>query len=126
MTHTPGLAARFIETLEARDWDSWSALLPADVVYEVPQTGELIRGRDDYLRFNQDYPGDWHLKLKRTITENQYAVAWCSWTGGGGSDDGETIAFLECDEQGLITSITDFWPEPYDPPPGRVSARINR
>ncbi len=40
--------------------------------------------------------------------------------------DGETIAFLECDEQGVITSITDFWPEPYDPPPGRVSASINR
>lgn len=119
MTDISGLAARFIELLERRDWDAWAPLLHPDVVYDIAQTGERIRGRANYLRFNQEYPGDWHLHLKRTITENQYAVTWCSWTGGGDSDDGETIAFLEYDDQGLITHITDFWPEPFEPPPGR-------
>jgi len=30
------------------------------------------------------------------------------------------IASLEArDWDGLITRVTDFWPEPYEPPPGR-------
>ena len=119
MTDIRGLAARFIETLEPRDWESWAALLHPDVVYEVPQTGESIRGRKRYLRFNQEYPGDWHLRLRRTISEDRHAVAWFDWTGGGGSDDGEGIVFIDFDDEGLITRLTDYWPERYEPPSGR-------
>jgi ketosteroid isomerase-like protein len=52
------LAERFIASLEARDWEAWAALLDPDVVYEIPQSRERIRGRDRYLQFNQEYPGD--------------------------------------------------------------------
>ena len=119
MTEIRGLAARFIETLEARDWESWAALLHPDVIYEVPQTGERIRGRERYLRFNQEYPGHWHLRLRRAISEGRHAVAWFDWTGGGGSDDGEGIVFIDFDDDGLITRLTDYWPERYEPPSGR-------
>jgi hypothetical protein len=83
------LVERFIASLEARDWDNWAALLHPAVVYEIPQSRERIRGRDRYLRFNREYPGDWHLRPK--------------------------VVFAD----GLITQVTDFWPEPYEPPPGR-------
>ena len=52
------LAERFITSLEARDWDVWAGLLHPAVVYEIPQSRERIRGRDRYLQFNQEYPGD--------------------------------------------------------------------
>jgi SnoaL-like domain len=52
------LAERFITSLEARDWDVWAGLLQPAVVYEIPQSRERIRGRDRYLQFNQEYPGD--------------------------------------------------------------------
>jgi hypothetical protein len=52
------LAERFITSLEARDWDVWAGLLRPAVVYEIPQSRERIRGRDRYLQFNQEYPGD--------------------------------------------------------------------
>ncbi len=61
MTDTAALARTFLATLEARDWDAWSALLADDVVYEMPQTRERITGRAAYLAFNQTYPGEWHL-----------------------------------------------------------------
>ena len=37
-------------------------LLDPDVVYEIPQSRERIRGRDRYVTFNAEYPGDWHLE----------------------------------------------------------------
>jgi len=29
------------------------------------------------------------------------------------------VTFFDFDATGLIAHITDFWPEAYDPPPGR-------
>src|SRR6201985_3751004 len=110
------LVERFIATLEARDWDAWAGLLHPGVVYEIPQSRERIRGRDRYLRFNQEYPGDWHLRPKVTIADDSHGVVWFEWLLDGRTDD--AMAFFEFAD-GLITRVTDFWPEPYEPPPGR-------
>ena len=111
------LVNRFIETLEARDWGKWESLLHPEVVYELPQTRERIRGRDRYRQFNQEYPGDWHLHLKVSIADDRDGVAWFGWEVDG-SEPGDGMAFFTFSD-GLITSVTDFWPEPYEPPPGR-------
>ena len=110
------LVGRFVTSLEARDWDTWAGLLHPDVVYEIPQTRERIRGRDRYLQFNQEYPGDWHLRPKVIIADDRNGVVWFDWLLDGGRDDG--MAFFEIAD-GLIVRITDFWPEQYEPPTGR-------
>ena len=110
------LAERFITSLEARNWGVWAGLLHPAVVYEIPQSRERIRGRDRYLQFNQEYPGDWHLRPKVTIADERHGVVWFEWLLDGRADD--AMAFFEFAD-GLITRVTDFWPEPYEPPPGR-------
>jgi SnoaL-like domain len=110
------LVERFITSLEARDWDTWAGLLHPDVVYEIPQTRERIRGRDRYLQFNREFPGDWHLRPKVIIADDRNGVVWFDWLLDGGRDDG--MAFFEIAD-GLIVRITDLWPEPYEPPSGR-------
>ncbi len=124
------LVERFIATLEARDWEGWAGLLHPDVVYEIPQSRERIRGRDRYLRFNQEYPGDWHLRTKVVVADEEHGVAWFEWRSDGRPDEGSAdegsadegsadgMAFFEFAD-GLITRVTDFWPEPYEPPAGR-------
>ena len=111
------LAARFLDTLERRQWEEFGRLLHPDVVYEVPQTRERIRGRDRYVQFNREYPGDWHLSPRVVLGDDGRAAVWFAWRV---ADEPETdgIAFFEV-AGGLITGITDFWPEPYEPPPGR-------
>ena len=110
------MVERFITSLEARDWDTWTGVLHPDVVYEIPQTRERIRGRDRYLQFNREFPGDWHLRPKVIIADDRNGVVWFDWLLDGGRDDG--MAFFEFSD-GLIVRITDFWPDPYEPPPGR-------
>jgi hypothetical protein len=43
-------------------------------------------------------------------------AAELEWRLDDRTDD--TMAFFEFG-RGLITRVTDFWPEPYEPPPGR-------
>ena len=110
------LGCAFADSLERRDWEALRALLAPDVVYEIPQTRERIRGRDRYITFNAEYPGDWHVEPLVVLGDGHNASLLFRWT----LDDEESlaIAFFEVGA-GRITKVTDFWPEPYEPPPGR-------
>ena len=118
MADNSALGRTYLELLEARDWDAWTALLADDVVYDMPQTRELIKGRASFLEFNQTYPGEWHLTPKVVIADDERAVVWFDWRMG--EESGESQTFLEIDA-GRITRVTDFWPEAYDPPERAVS-----
>ena len=69
------LLRTYVAVLEARDWAALTALLHEDVVYRLPQTREVVRGRDDYLRWNTDYPGGWHLRLVEAYGDRTGAAA---------------------------------------------------
>jgi ketosteroid isomerase-like protein len=114
---TRDLIQRFIDTLEARDWDGWAATMTTDVVYELPQSHERIRGRDRYVQFNQEFPGDWHLRPHVVIADDDNGSIWFKWRVGESADDDAMVFFGFRD--GLIATVTDFWPETYEPPAGR-------
>jgi ketosteroid isomerase-like protein len=114
---TKELIARFIRTLDERDWDAWTATMQPYVIFEIPQTRERIRGREDYLKFNREFPGDWHVRPKRIIADEEHGVVWFAWQVGDAAESDAMAFFVFRD--GLISEVTDFWPEPYDPPPGR-------
>jgi len=69
-------ALAYVDSTEQRDWARLAGLLAEDMVYEMPQTRERIRGRSAFLQFNREYPGDWHLALRRVVADGAYAAAW--------------------------------------------------
>ncbi|MCH5674962.1 nuclear transport factor 2 family protein [Streptomyces gilvus] len=117
MTDLRTTVERFWAAAEARDWDAFAGTLAEDVVYTLPQTRERISGRERYVRFNREYPGDWHLRIERLVAEPGQVVSWTHFTVG--LEEMYGISFFTGDEDGRISAITDFWPEPYEPPPGR-------
>jgi ketosteroid isomerase-like protein len=118
MSDNSALARRYLQLLDARDWDALAAVLDEDVVYDMPQTRELIIGRESYLEFNRTYPGEWRHSPKIVIADDDRAVVWFDWRMG--DESGESQTFLEI-RGGRITRVTDFWPEAYDPPERAVS-----
>jgi hypothetical protein len=116
MTDGKALVAAFADRLDRRDWVGFAGLLAPDVVYELPQTRERIRGRDRYVTFNAEYPGDWHIEPQVVLGDDAQGALLFRWTLDGESS--LAVAFFEHDGA-LITKVTDFWPEPYEPPPGR-------
>ena len=104
---------------EARDWAAFAALIAEDVVYEAPQSRERVRGRAAYLRFNAEgFPGDWHLTVQRIVGQGAHAASWIQMAEAGDRYPG--LCFFDLDSGGRIARITDFWPEPSEPPAGRA------
>lgn len=117
MTDLRETVQRFWATAEARDWSAFAATLAEDVVYTLPQTRERISGRERYVRFNREYPGDWHLRIERIVAEGDQVVTWARFTVG--EEELPALSFFTGDGSGRISAITDFWPEPYEPPADR-------
>ncbi|MEV4140963.1 nuclear transport factor 2 family protein [Dactylosporangium sp. NPDC049742] len=115
---TRQLALAYVDSLELRDWPRLTDLLAEEVVYELPQTRERIRGRDAFVQFNREYPGDWHLGVRRVLADGRQAALWLD-VRVGADEILDACVWLEAAEDGLIARITDYWPEPYDPPAGR-------
>jgi hypothetical protein len=51
-------------------WDRFADLLASDVVYTLEQSRERIRGRDRYVTFNREYPGDWHVTVELVVADD--------------------------------------------------------
>lgn len=117
MTDTAAVIRRYWTCADRRDWEGFASVLAEDVVYEVPQTRERVSGRAAYLRFNRDYPGDWQVTVRRVVADETGGVAWTEFVVGEESMTG--LHFFTVDAAGLICLVDDFWPESYEPPPGR-------
>ncbi|MEU1347951.1 nuclear transport factor 2 family protein [Streptomyces sp. NPDC005786] len=110
---------RYWTAADLRDWDTFERTLADDVLYDLPQTRERIRGKERYMAFNREYPGDWRVRVERIVADRdgrQVAVRTLFTDGG---QESHAVHFFTFDARGRISGITDFWPEPYEPPAGR-------
>jgi hypothetical protein len=117
MANARGVVERYWHMANARDWMAFGALLADDVVYEVPQTRERVRGRDAYVRFNVEFPGDWQVQIERVVGDGARAASWITFEVDAQKMPG--LTFFDLNDAGELVHITDFWPDPYEPPAGR-------
>ena len=99
------------------DFESAGALLHDDYVCEWPQSKERIRGRENFVALNQDYPGRWRTSVQRVLVNGEQAASEVVLT----CDDQTVIAvsFYEI-RDGKIYREVDYWPEPYAAPEWRT------
>jgi ketosteroid isomerase-like protein len=48
---------KFWRAVNTRDWDALDALLDPEYVWEMPQSGERVRGVQNHREMNQNHPG---------------------------------------------------------------------
>jgi SnoaL-like domain len=65
----------YFQTLNARDWTRFAAMLDEQVLYEMPQTRERVRGREVYSDFNITFPGAWIIEVSRVIADDVRGAA---------------------------------------------------
>ena len=119
VTDTVALIGRYVDRLEARDWPGVEDVLHPDVIYRLPQTGEVVRGRDAYLRWNREYPDVWHLRLVSAYGDEAGGAARLRVAIDGEADDVDALVFVTVADDRLA-EITDWWPTPYEPDPARA------
>jgi hypothetical protein len=99
--------------MNTNDWRAVSALLHDDYVLVWPQSGERIRGRENFIAVNACYPaaGVWRFTVHRVIADEIGAATYVAVTDGARTDRAITFFGFRDD---LIWRVTEFWPEPFE------------
>jgi ketosteroid isomerase-like protein len=107
------LVLRFWAAIDANDFPAAGALLHDDYVLEWPQSGERIRGRDNFVAVNANYPtqGRWSVTVHRAIAEGNEIVTEVTVTDGV-SNTACAITFSTVKDERILRQ-TEYWPDPF-------------
>jgi limonene-1,2-epoxide hydrolase len=112
------IVKEFWETMQTNDFRAAGELLGDDYILEWPQSNERIRGRDNFVAMNEQYPahGRWQFVINNLVGNNTEAVSDVSVTDGVQS--ARVISFTTVENE-KITKQIEFWPENYPAPENR-------
>jgi limonene-1,2-epoxide hydrolase len=104
---------QFWATMNTNDFQAAAAWLHEDYVLDWPQSGERIRGRENFVAVNTHYPaaGRWHFTVNRLIADEQGVATEVTVTDG--VTTARAITFSEV-RDGKIVRQTEYWPDPFE------------
>ena len=109
---TVEVVQKFWSLMQTNDFKSVGQVLSDDFVLEWPQSGERIRGRENYMAMNEEYPthGQWRFTINRIIGDDVQAVTDVSVTDG--VQVARAISFFSIAD-GKIGQMVEYWPDPF-------------
>ena len=111
-TKAAELVKKFWALMGTNDFRSVGSVLADEFVLDWPQSGERIRGRDNYAAVNEQYPakGRWEFRVNRIVGDDIDAVSDVSVTDG--VQKARAISFFTV-RDGEIAKMVEFWPESF-------------
>lgn len=118
MTSAKAVVAEFWASMATNDFVATSLLLDEGYRCYWPQSSEIIEGRDNFVKVNEQYPakGLWRFSIQRLVAEDGLVVSEVDITDGSLIAKAVTFHTIA---NGLIREQVEYWPEPYDPPSWR-------
>jgi ketosteroid isomerase-like protein len=112
------IVKEFYARMNTNDFRAASQLLSDDYVLEWPQSKERIRGRDNFVKVNEEYPayGIWRFIINRIVGNDSEAASDVSVTDGVQAARAITFSTIR---GGKIIHQVEFWPEDYKAPENR-------
>jgi ketosteroid isomerase-like protein len=109
---TVEVVQKFWSLMQTNDFKSVGQVLSDDFVLEWPQSGERIRGRENYAAMNEEYPthGLWRFTINRITGDDVQAVTDVTVTDG--VQVARAISFFSFAD-GKIQKMVEFWPDPF-------------
>jgi ketosteroid isomerase-like protein len=100
--------------MNTNDFRSVGRLLHDDFLLEWPQSGERIRGAENFAAMNERYPaaGPWRFTVNRIVAGAASGVSDVTVTDGERVDT--AVTFFEL-RDGRIWRMIEYWPEPFAP-----------
>jgi ketosteroid isomerase-like protein len=104
---------RLWQLMEKQDWKAAGELLHDDFVQEWPQSGERIRGRDNSMAINQNYPGFPTQTIGRILAAGDVVTSEVTLDYGGQIYHGVSIFEFR---DGKVAKETDYFAQPFKAP----------
>lgn len=114
-----GVVRHFWALMASNDFASVGAVLAPEFTLDWPQSGERIRGAENFARMNAEYPaqGPWRFSIARLVAQDATVVTEVDVTDG--VQQGRAISFFTV-QDGRVQRIVEYWPDPFAAPAARA------
>jgi hypothetical protein len=94
-------------------------VLASEFVLEWPQSKERIRGAENFIQVNAEYPahGRWNFTIQRLVASVGEVVTQVAVTDG--TQSAVAISFFQV-VSGKIVRVVEYWPESFAPATNRA------
>ena len=110
------IARAWWQAIDRADFAAAVRLMAPEVVVDWPLSNERMASPLMWQQVNEHYPGRWAATVRSVVVENDSVVSVANISDG--SITVVAISFFTIQE-GRITNLLEYWPEPYAPPAGR-------
>lgn len=112
------LVIKYWEVMNSNDFVEASKLLSEDFECHWPQTSEIIKGRENFVKINSYYPAKslWIFKINQIVAEGNGVATDISITNGKMAFKAITFSIIE---GGFIKKQIEYWPYNYPAPEWR-------
>lgn len=109
----------FWQVMEGNDFYAAARLLHEEYILDWPQSGERVRGAENFAKLNTSYPaqGKWRFVVNSIVADGETVVTDVSVTDGVVQD--RVIAFSIIRDEKIWKQV-EFWPEPFEAPNWRA------
>src|SRR5688500_7979269 len=113
------IVENFWQTMATNDFHAAAALLHDEYFLEWPQSGERIRGRDNFEAINKNYPaeGDWRFTLHQIGAEADIVAS--DGTATNGKMIGRAITSLTNRDEKIWKQV-ELWADACEAPAWRT------
>ncbi len=113
------IVENFWQVMATNDFYAAAEFLHDDYILEWPQSGERIRGRENFAALNTNYPahGKWEFTINTLVAEGDMVVSDVTISDGKRQDRAITFSTIK---DGKILRQAEFWHEPFDAPEWRA------
>ena len=113
------IVENFWSTMATNDFYATAQFLHSEYVLEWPQSGERVRGRDNFAAINTNYPatGKWTFEINHILAEGDLVVTDVSVSDGKRHDRAITFSTIR---DGKIWKQIEFWPDTFEAPAWRA------
>ena len=110
---------QFWAAIGRNDFKAAAAFLSNEYVLEWPQSGERIRGPENFVALNEHYPaaGPWRSRVDHIVAEDNHVATDVTVTDG--ATTARALTFSEV-RDGKIVRQTEYWPDPFEAAPWRA------
>jgi predicted SnoaL-like aldol condensation-catalyzing enzyme len=116
MSRNEDIARELWSTFNARKFYQVKPLLHDDFVCIWPQSREIIRGANNFMALNENYPGKWSIKVIRTISTGDIVISEIELKFE--EQIIYAVSFFEI-KDGKILRLTEYWGDSYEAPEWR-------
>lgn len=113
------LLEHFWDVMRTNDFYAAAQLFHDDFTLEWPQSGERIRGRENFAALNTAFSaeGKWQFTVNQIVAEGDMVVTDVTVSDGKRVDRAITFSTIK---EGKIWKQVEFWPEPFEAPAWRA------